>query len=143
MQLKKQTPMTRHTFRNSKSGSEEATKEALCLRMLLLHLGFGDPEPTAIYCDNKGAITMGLHPTNKAAMRHVDMREHFCQQHVEAGNVTTPFCSTYDMVADSSSKATPKPTHTRHTSCMFGDQSIAPPPSMNSWLHRGRRRTRP
>ena len=60
MQLKKQTPMTRHTFRNSKSGSEEATKEALCLRMLLLHLGFGDPEPTATYCDNKGAITMGL-----------------------------------------------------------------------------------
>ena len=52
----------------------EATKEALCLRMLLLHLGFGDPEPTTIYCDNKGAITMGLHPTNKAAMRHVDMR---------------------------------------------------------------------
>ena len=105
----------------------EATKEALCLRMLLLHLGFGDPEPTTIYCDNKGAITMGLHPTNKAAMRHVDMREHFCQQHVEAGNVITPFCSTYDMVADSSSKATHKPTHTRHTSCMFGDQSIAPP----------------
>jgi len=105
----------------------EATKEALCLRMLLLHLGFGDPEPTAICCDNKGAITMGLHPTNKAAVRHVDMREHFCQQHVEAGNVTTPFCSTYDMVADSSSKATHKPTHTRHTSCLFGDQSIAPP----------------
>ena len=105
----------------------EATKEALCLRMLLLHLGFGDPEPTTIYCDNKGAITMGLHPTNKAAMRHVDMREHFCQQHVEAGNVITPFCSTYDMVADSSSKATPKPTHTRHTLRKFGDQSIAPP----------------
>ena len=105
----------------------EATKETLCLRMLLLHLGFGDPEPTDIYCDNKGAITMGLHPTNKAAMRHVDMREHFCQQHVEAGNVTTPFCSTYDMVADSSSKATHKPTHTRHTCRLFGDQSIAPP----------------
>jgi hypothetical protein len=49
----------------------EAIKEALCLCMLLLHLGFGDPEPTAIYCDNKGAITMGLHPTNKAAMRQV------------------------------------------------------------------------
>ena len=62
---------------------------------------------------------MGLHPTNKAAMRHVDMCEHFCQQHVEAGTVTTPVCSTYftyDMVADSSSKATPKPKTYAHTS---------------------------
>ena len=38
----------------------EATKEALNLRMLLEHLGFGDPRPTDIYVDNKGAITMGL-----------------------------------------------------------------------------------
>jgi hypothetical protein len=68
----------------------EATKEALCPRMLL-HLGFGDPDPTVIYCDNKGDITMGLYLTHKAAMRHVNMREHFCQQHVEAGNVTTSF----------------------------------------------------
>ena len=52
----------------------EATKEALNLRMLLEHLGFGDARPTDIYVDNKGAITMGLHPANKPATRHVNMR---------------------------------------------------------------------
>jgi hypothetical protein len=110
------------------------TKEALCLRMLLLHFGFGDPEPTAIYCDNKGAITMGLHPTNKAAMRHVDMCEHFCQQHVEAGNVTVPppFAQpispmTWWPTRRQRLLLNLKPTRTRHTSRMFGDQSIAPP----------------
>jgi len=54
----------------------EATKEALNLRMLLEHLGFGGPRPTDIYVDNKGAITMGLHPANKPATRHVNMRMH-------------------------------------------------------------------
>ena len=37
----------------------EATKEAKILRMLLEHLGFGDPRHTDIYIDNKGAIIMG------------------------------------------------------------------------------------
>ena len=69
----------------------EATKEALNLRMLLEHLGFGDPRPTDIYVDNKGAITMGLHPANKPATRHVNMRMHMLRHHVELGHVCTPF----------------------------------------------------
>ena len=77
----------------------EATKEALNLRMLLEHLGFGDPRPTDIYVDNKGAITMGLHPANKPATRHVNMRMHMLRHHVELGHVCTPFCPTFDMVA--------------------------------------------
>ena len=105
----------------------EATKEALNLRMLLEHLGFGDPQPTTVYFDNKGAITMGLHPANKPATRHVNMRMHMCRQHVELGHVVTPYCRTYDMVADYMTKATPKPTHERHNARVMGDQSIAPP----------------
>ena len=106
--------------------ASEATKEALNLRMLLLHLGFGDPRPTDIFVDNKGAITMGLHPSNKPATRHVDMRVHMLRQHVELGHVSTPFCPTYDMVADYMTKATPKPTHERHRARAMGDQDIAP-----------------
>jgi hypothetical protein len=105
----------------------EATKEALNLRMLLEHLGFGDPRPTDIYVDNKGAITMGLHPANKPATRHVNMRMHMLRQHVELGHVSTPFCPTFDMVADYMTKATPKPTHERHNARTMGSQSLAPP----------------
>jgi hypothetical protein len=105
----------------------EATKEALNLRMLLEHLGFGDPRPTDIYVDNKGAITMGLHPANKPATRHVNMRMHMLRHHVELGHVCTPFCPTFDMVADYMTKATPKPTHERHNARTMGDQTLAPP----------------
>jgi len=53
------------------------------------------PRPTDIYVDNKGAITMGLHPANKPATRHVNMRMHMLRHHVELGHVCTPFCPTY------------------------------------------------
>jgi len=43
---------------------------------------------------------MGLHPSNKPATRYIDMRKHFCRQHVELGNVTTPFQKTVDMLGD-------------------------------------------
>ena len=39
------------------------------------------------------------------------MRKHFGRQHVELGNVMTPFKKTADMLADFLSKQTPKPTH--------------------------------
>ena len=52
----------------------EGTKEALNLRFLLRDLGFGQTLPTLLFCDNKGAITMALHPANKPASRHIDMR---------------------------------------------------------------------
>jgi hypothetical protein len=55
----------------------EGTKEALNLRFLLCDLGFGQTLPTMLFCDNKGAITMALHPANKPASRHIDMRIHF------------------------------------------------------------------
>ena len=61
----------------------EGTKEALNLRLLMQQLGFVYMKPTTIFCDNKCVITMGLHPSNKPATRHIDMRKHFCRQHVE------------------------------------------------------------
>jgi len=104
----------------------EATKEALNLRMLIQQLGFESMKPTTIFCDNKVAIVMGLHPSNKPATTHIDMRKHFCRQQVELGNVTTPFKTNADMLADFLSKQTPKPTHERHRDNTFGDQALGP-----------------
>ena len=54
--------------------ASEETKEALNLRMLLHHLGFGDPRPADIYVDNKSRHHHGA-PSIKqachAARRHV------------------------------------------------------------------------
>ena len=101
--------------------------KALNLRMLMQQLGYGSMKPTTIFCDNKGAIMMGLHPSNKPATRHIDMRKHFCEQHVElGGNNTTPYKKTTDMLADFLGKQTPKPTRERHHNHAFGDQALGP-----------------
>jgi hypothetical protein len=75
-----------------------------------------------LFCDNKGAITMALHPANKPASRHIDMRIHFCRQHVELGDVATTFAPTPDMVADFMTKQTQRLTHERHCRRAFGNQ---------------------
>ena len=105
----------------------EGTKEALNLRFLLRDLGFGQASPTTLFCDNKGAITMSLHPANKPATRHIDMRIHFCRQHVEEGDVTTIFTPTPDMVADFMTKQTLRLTHERHCRNAFGNQQAPIP----------------
>ena len=97
--------------------------------MLMQQLGFGSMKPTTIFCDNKGAITMGLQPSNKLASRHINMRKHFCRQNVELGNVTIPYKKTTDMLADFLSKQTPKPTHERHRNHAFGASAESGPSS--------------
>jgi len=79
--------------------------------MLMQEVGFGRTKPTIFFCDNKGAITMGLHPYNKPTTRHIDMRKHVCRQHVELGNVTTLYRKIIDILGDFLSKQTPKLTH--------------------------------
>ena len=105
----------------------EAVKEALNICMLMRDLGFGTRTPTKLFCDNKGAITMSVHPANKPATRHMDMRIHNCRHHVEAGNVETLFESTQNMTADFMSKQTPKPTHERHVARAMGNQAAPIP----------------
>ena len=95
--------------------------------MLMRDLGFGTRTPTKLFCDNKGAITMSVHPANKPATRHMDMRIHNCRHHVEAGNVETLFESTQNMTADFMSKQTPKPTHERHVARAMGNQAAPIP----------------
>ena len=108
-------------------GLSEATKEALNLRMLLEQIGFGSGDPTTIYSDNQGAITMGLHPSNKPATRHIDMRRHFLRQHVELKSVVTPYVRTDAMLADCMTKQTPRPTHAHHFGIIFGKQDSTLP----------------
>ena len=75
-----------------------------------------------LFCDNKGAITMALHPATKPASRHIDMRIHFCRQHVELGDVANTFAPTPDMGADFMTKQTQRLTHERHCRRPFGNQ---------------------
>jgi hypothetical protein len=70
---------------------------------------------------------MALHPANKPASCHIDMRIHFCRQHVELGDLSTSFTPTPDMVADFMTKQTQRLTHERPCRRVFGNQ-LAPIP---------------
>jgi hypothetical protein len=57
---------------------------------------------------------MALQPANKPVSRHIDMRIHFCRQHVELGDVATTFAPTPEIVADFMTKQSQRLTHERH-----------------------------
>ena len=83
--------------------------------MLLAAVCFSQPGTMTLHCDNKGGITMSLHPANKPATGHVRHASSLCRQHTEQGRVHLVFQPTPSMVAvDLTKGQTPRPTHERH-----------------------------
>ena len=61
--------------------------------------------PTLIYEDNQGAISMAKNPVFHKRTKHVQIRYHFVREAVEQGTITLEYCRTYEMLADSFTKA--------------------------------------
>ena len=66
-------------------------KQARYLRSMLKELGFEQPGPTTLYCDNQSAINMvnARVPTERS--RHADVQHFAIQDWKEAGNITMSF----------------------------------------------------
>ena len=64
-----------------------------------------DTGPTLIFEDNQGAISMAKNPVFHKRTEHVQIRYHFVTEALEQGTITLEYCRTYDMLADSFTKA--------------------------------------
>ena len=66
-------------------------KQAKCLRSILKELGFEQPGPTTLYCDNQSAINMVNARVPAERSRHVDVQHFAIQDWKEAGDITLSF----------------------------------------------------
>lgn len=57
-------------------------------------------DPTTVFCDNQGAITLSKNSTYHARTKHIDIHFHFIRQTVSAGQISLTYCPTKEMVAD-------------------------------------------
>lgn len=85
------------------------TKEALWLRNLLEHLGIAQRNPTTIYCDNQGAISLTKDASLHSRSKHIDVAHHFVRERVETNQVTFEYVPTHRMPADALTKPLTKP----------------------------------
>jgi hypothetical protein len=94
----------------------QAIKEATWLRQLLTELGFyqeDSHESIKVHADNKSAIALGKNPEFHKRSKHINIQYHYVQEQVQAGQITTPYIPTSQMVADGLTKALSPELHLR------------------------------
>ena len=87
----------------------EAAQEAVWLRRLLGDIDFTQSDPTVIYEDNQGAISLSSNPKDHTRTKHIDIKYHYIRERVAAKELSVIHCATGDMTADTLTKGLPKP----------------------------------
>ncbi|KAJ3487212.1 hypothetical protein NLI96_g3693 [Meripilus lineatus] len=86
----------------------EAGKELMWIRNLLIEIGYTFDGPSTLFMDNNSAISVAKNPTHLSKMKHVDLRLHWLRDMVESGYISPVHLSTHDMPADLLTKALPR-----------------------------------
>ncbi|KAK8921100.1 hypothetical protein KSP39_PZI020323 [Platanthera zijinensis] len=57
-------------------------------------------KPVTIYCNNKAAISIAHNPVQHDRTKHVEVDRYFIKDHLDKGNICTPFVNSHDQLAD-------------------------------------------
>ena len=106
-QSKKQSNVTLSTTEAEYVALSSATQELVWLRRLLSDIGEVFQDPTVLYEDNQGAISVANNPIIHARTKHIDIRYHFVREKVEDGTIQLKYCPTDEMIADILTKPLP------------------------------------
>ena len=77
-----------------------AAQEVKFLRQLLTSEGIVEKQPTRMFEDNKGCISLATNAMTTGKTKHIDIRLHFLRDLVQNGNIEVIWCPTDDMLAD-------------------------------------------
>ena len=94
----------------------DAGATVISLRETLEELGFPQPAPTPLGCDNNGAYHLSLNPTNHNKNRHIRLQEHLVREFIDSGLLKPHHVAGTQLTADVLTKALPSEPHNRHRS---------------------------
>lgn len=100
----------------------EVTKEAIWLRKMCSFLGVPCSEPTDVYNDNTGALKLSRNAVHHSRTKHVDIRYHFCREHVDV-DVRFKHRPSTRLAADALTKALGPQLFSRHVSTLLAGVS--------------------
>ena len=95
----------------------EAGKELKWMRSLLEEFGYKFDKPSTLYIDNQSAINVSKNPVHHGRMKHLDLRNHWLRENVEAGIISPVHIGTGEMTADCLTKALAR---VKHDKCRIG-----------------------
>lgn len=83
----------------------KASKEWIWLQTLLDSINHTPTTPTTFCCDNNTAINLSEDPTLHDHVKHINIKHHFLQEHVQSNEISLSYINTNDNVADIFTKA--------------------------------------
>jgi hypothetical protein len=115
---RKQKTVSTSSCESEYVAASEASKEAVWLRSLLLHLGHGQSHPTALFGDNNGALRLIEDASFHARVKHIDVRHHYVRECADRGEISVSYVPSSNNIADGFTKALDTPSFTRIRACM-------------------------
>jgi len=106
--LKKQSIVALSSMEAKYIAMTNTLKDILWLRNLIAEIRAPITMPTALHCDNQGAIALTHNNKFHPRTKHINIRYHFIQEAVENDHVLLSYCPTDAMVADVLTKALPR-----------------------------------
>ena len=86
----------------------EADKEVMWMRNLLIEIGYTLSELFTLFMDNNSAISVAKNLTHHSKIKHVDLRLHWLRDVMESGYLFPVHLSIHKMPADLLTKALPR-----------------------------------
>ena len=108
---KKQSITATSTYDAEYVAAAACTRHVTWLRNLLLCLGFPQPGPTSIYCDNQAAISLTKDFQFHAKSKHIDIYVHLIRDKVSDGTVLVSYVPSEENAADIFTKGLPRIKH--------------------------------
>jgi hypothetical protein len=87
----------------------ESCRESIWLRLFLRELGLSTSDPTTLLCDNNGAMALSNDPTHHSRSKHIDVRYHYIRERIDKGSIDVACIPSSDNLADTFTKALPRP----------------------------------
>nr|GEW99699.1 retrovirus-related Pol polyprotein from transposon TNT 1-94 [Tanacetum cinerariifolium] len=98
--------------------------QVLWMRTQLTDYGF-DFNKIPIYCDSKSTIAISCNPVQHSRTKHIAVRYHFINEHMEKGTIKLYFVKTDYQLADIFTKALPT-VHFNYLACRLVMRSLSP-----------------
>jgi hypothetical protein len=99
-QSKRQKSVAASTVEAEYMALASAVKEVLWQRSFLNGVGYQLSEPTTLWCDSQGAISLAGNPAHHERTKHIAVRFHLTRHHVAQGDVNLQHVGTLQQAAD-------------------------------------------
>lgn len=97
---KRQSTVALSTTEAEYIAASAAVQEIIWCRSLLMELNYPCKDPTILFEDNKGCISVSENTKNHGRSKHYDIKYHFVREKVANKEVKLVYCSSHEMIAD-------------------------------------------